>query len=257
MSDVLVSRDGPIVTVSLNRPQARNAFGAALITQLGQLFRAFALDDSRAVVLTGAGDVFSAGADVDWMRQSLELTREQNVADAAAMQAMFEAVDTCPKPVVARVNGHALGGGAGLVACADVAVAVEGALFGFTEARLGLIPAVISPYALRAIGPGHARALFTTAERFDARRAYEVGLVHRVVAADALDAAVDEVLEALLASGPLATALAKRLVRDATEGLALPDLPDRIATLRAAPEGQEGLRAFLEKRRPGWRPPAS
>jgi methylglutaconyl-CoA hydratase len=253
VSDVLVSREGAVVTVTLNRPEVRNAFGEALIVQLTQLFAAFAMDDSRVVVLTGAGSVFSAGADVDWMRRSLELTREQNVADAAAMQRMFEAVDTCPKPVVARVNGHALGGGAGLVACADVAVAVEGALLGFTEARLGLIPAVISPYVLRAIGPGHARALFTTASRFDARRACEIGLVQRVVAAEELDAAVAEVTEELLASGPLATALAKGLVRDATASLALSDLPDRIATLRAAPEGQEGLRAFLDKRPPGWR----
>jgi methylglutaconyl-CoA hydratase len=187
------------------------------------------------------------------MRRSLELPREENVAGAAAMQAMFEAVDDCPKPVVVRVNGHALGGGAGLVACADVAVAVEGALIGFTEVKLGLIPAVISPYVLRAIGPGHARALFTTGARFDARRAHEIGLVQRVVPAADLDAAVAEVAGELLASAPLATALAKRLVRDATASLMLPDLPDRIATLRAGPEGQEGLRAFLDKRRPAWR----
>jgi methylglutaconyl-CoA hydratase len=254
VSEVLYTRAGPVATITLNRPAARNAFDPALIAMLTQLMTAAAMDDSRVVVLTGAGDAFSAGADVEWMRSSAGMTRERNEADAAAARTMFEAVDRCPKPVVARVNGHALGGGAGLVACADVAVAAEGTLFGFTEARLGLIPAMISPYVLRRVGPGPARALFVTAERFGAERARELGLVHRVVAPDDLDAAVGEVADGLLACGPVAIAESKRLIRDATASLALDDLPARIAAVRAGPEGQEGLRAFLERRRPGWSP---
>jgi methylglutaconyl-CoA hydratase len=253
VSEVLVSRNGPAATITLNRPEVRNAFGASLIGQLTQLFAALALDDSRVIVLTGAGEAFSAGADANWMRASLSLDPARNVGDATALRTMFETVDACRKPVVARVNGHALGGGAGLVACADVAVAAEHALLGFTEARLGLAPAVISPYVLRAVGPGHTRALFVTGARLTARRAYELGLVHRVVPREGLDAAVAEAIDDLLACGPVAIAECKRLVRDATAAFALPDLPQRIAALRAAPEAQEGMRAFLEKRPPGWR----
>ena len=257
MSEILLERDGAVATLTINRPEVRNAIGPLLIAQLTQLFGALALDDTRVIVLTGAGSAFSAGADVDWMRASRDLLPQQNIADAAAARTMFETIDACPKPVVARVNGHALGGGVGLVACADIAVAVPEALFGFTEVRLGLIPATISPYVLRSIGPGHARALFATGRRFGADEALRLGLVHRVAAADELDAAVAEVVADLLRGGPVAIAEAKRLVRDATASLALPDLPERLAAVRSGGEGQEGLTAFLEKRDPSWTSGAS
>jgi methylglutaconyl-CoA hydratase len=241
----------------MNRPEVRNAIGPSLIAELTQFFTALGADDSRVLVLTGAGGAFSAGADVEWMRASRELTEQQNQADAAAAAAMFWSVDACPKPVIARVNGHALGGGAGLVACADIAIAVETASFGFTEARLGLIPATISPYVLRKIGPGHTQALFTTAVRFDAERAMRIGLVHDVVEPDRLDHAVADAVLAFLECGPAAIAETKRLLRDATASLHLPDLPQRLAAARAGPEAQEGLAAFLEKRKPRWAPDSS
>lgn len=253
MSDVLVTREGPIATLTLDRPDRRNALDPVLLGAL-----AAAVDDVsreaevRVVVLTGAGSSFSAGADLEWMRASVALSDERNREDTAAMAAAFETVDRCTKAVVARVNGPAIGGGAGLVACADVAVAVEGARFGFSEARLGLLPAVISPYVLRAIGPGRARELFTSGRPFEADEAARYGLVHHVVADDALDAWVEMMVHNFLACAPEAVAANKRLVRDATASLALPDLPERIAEARASAEGQEGIAAFLEKRLPRW-----
>jgi methylglutaconyl-CoA hydratase len=252
VSEIELRRDGPVATLTLNRPEVRNAIGPSLIALLTQFFGALAMDDSRVIVITGAGAAFSAGADIDWMRASRDLPPEQNVADAAAARTMFETIDACPKPVVARVNGHALGGGLGLVACADIAIAVPDAVFGFTEVRLGLIPAVISPYVLRRIGPGHARALFVRGSRFGADEALRLGLVHRVAAPEEIDAAVGEVVSELLRGGPVAIAAAKQLVRDAAASYALPDLPERLASLRAGEEGQEGLTAFLEKRDPAW-----
>jgi len=252
VSEILLTREGAVVTLTLNRPEVRNAIGPSLIAQLTQLFGALAMDDSRVIVLTGAGSAFSAGADIDWMRASRDLSPERNVGDAAAARTMFEAIDACPKPVVARVNGHALGGGVGLVACSDIAVASAAALFGLTEVRLGLIPATISPYVLRRVGPGHARALFVSGRRFGAEEAQRLGLVHRVAAPDDLDQAVSETVADMLAGGPVAIAESKRLVRDASAGLALPDLPQRLAQVRAGAEGQEGLTAFLEKRDPSW-----
>jgi len=252
VSAVRLERRGPVVTLTIDRPQVRNALGLELFVELTQLFRALAVDDTRVIVLTGAGDAFCAGADIEWMRRSRQLSADENIADAAAARHMWEAIDGCPKAVVARVNGAALGGGAGLVAVADVAVAAEGAVFGFTEARLGLIPATISPYVLRRIGPGNARALFVSGRRFGAAEALRIGLVHRVVEPAGLDAAVTEAVDDLLACGPVAIAESKRLVRDATAGLVLDDLPVRLASVRAAPEAQEGLSAFLEKHPPGW-----
>jgi methylglutaconyl-CoA hydratase len=254
VSAVSLTRNGPVATLTLDRPEARNALEPAMMVELRELVTALAHDGTRVLILTGAGDVFCAGADIGWMRRSRELTAEQNVADAAVMRSLLDAIDACPLPVVARVNGHALGGGSGLVAIADVAVCVAGARFGFTEARLGLIPATISPYVLRKIGPGHAQALFTTAARFDAERAVRIGLVHQVVEPDRLDHAVADHVLALLECGPAAIAETKRLLRDATAHLRLPDLPERLATTRAGPEAQEGLAAFLEKRRPRWAP---
>jgi methylglutaconyl-CoA hydratase len=206
----------------------------------------------RVVVLRGEGPAFCAGADLDWMAASRELSREENVADAERMAAAFEAVDACPKAVVAQVHGAAFGGGAGLVACADVAVAAEGTTFAFSEVRLGLVPATISPYVLRSIGPGATRALFTTGRRFDADEARQLGLVHTVVSEARLDAAVAEVVGSLLEAGPEAVTACKRLVREATVGLMLDDLPERIALARTGAEGREGVAAFLERRSPSW-----
>ena len=248
-----MSLEGPIATLTLNRPDRRNALDPGLLAALAAAVDDMSrVEEARVVVLTGAGSSFSAGADLEWMRASVELSHERNREDTTTMAAAFETVDRCPKAVVARVNGPAIGGGAGLVACADVAVAVEGARFGFSEARLGLLPAVISPYVLRAIGPGRARELFTSGRPFEADEAAAYGLVHHVVAADALDAWVEMMVHNFLACAPEAIAANKRLVRDATASRALPDLAERIAEARASAEGQEGIAAFLEKRLPRW-----
>jgi methylglutaconyl-CoA hydratase len=254
VSELSVSIDGPVATVTLERPDKRNALGPDQLRQLGDTFGELGNDASvRVIVLAGAGSAFSAGADLEWMRASADMPPELNGAGTLAMQAAFEAVDTCPKGVVARVHGPAIGGGAGLVACADVAIAVEGARFAFAESRLGLVPAVVSPYVLRKIGAGHARALFTTGRMFGAAEAYRIGLVHRVVSAGELDAAVSDAVGDLLNAGPDAIAACKRLVRDATMSLALPDLPERIAAARASSEGMQGVAAFLAKEEPPWR----
>ncbi len=257
MSAVSLSRNGVVATLTLDRPEARNALEPAMMIELRDLVTALPQDGTRVLVLTGAGDIFCAGADIDWMRRSRALSPEQNVADAAVMRGLLDALDACPLPIVARVNGHALGGGSGLVAIADTAVCVSGARFGFTEARLGLIPATISPYVLRKIGPGHAQALFTTGVRFGAERALRIGLVQEVVEPDRLEHAVADAILAYLECGPAAIAETKRLLRDATAHLRLPDLPERLAAVRAGPEAQEGLAAFLEKRKPRWAPDSS
>jgi methylglutaconyl-CoA hydratase len=254
VSAVSLSRNGPVSTLTLDRPEARNALEPAMMIELRDLVIALAQDGTRVIVLTGAGDIFCAGADIDWMRRSRDLTPEQNVADAAVMRGLLDALDACPLPIVARVNGHALGGGSGLVAIADTAVCVSSARFGFTEVRLGLIPATISPYVLRKIGPGHAQALFTTGVRFGSERAFRIGLVHEVCEPDRLDHAVADAILAYLECGPSAIAETKRLLRDATAHLHLPDLPQRLAAARSGPEAQEGLAAFLEKRKPRWAP---
>jgi methylglutaconyl-CoA hydratase len=238
-------RDGDILRITLARPDRRNAFDAAVISELAEAF--VDVGRSRAVVLAGDGPSFSAGADVGWMRSSADLSYEENVADANALRAMLEAIDGCPAPVVVRVQGHALGGGAGLVAAADIAVAAPDAVFAFSEVKLGIIPAVISPFALGKIGPSAARRYFLTGERFDAATALRIGLVHEV--AEDLDGAVERVTGELLSAGPLAARWAKRLVRERPDG---PETARWIAERRTSEEGQEGLRAFLEKRKPGW-----
>lgn len=242
--------------VTLNRPEVHNAFNEDLIAELRDAFeRLSAADDVRAVVLAGAGRSFCAGADLNWMRASLEFTHEQNVADALRMADMFRAIDNCRHPVVGRIHGAALGGGAGLTAVCDIAIASDDCRFGFTEARLGIAPAVISPFATRKIGVSHARALFTTAERFDAERALAIGLVHRVAPQAELDDAVEETLRNIGLSGPAGVRAAKRM---AMTVLDLPDAEARdltaqtIAGLRVSEEGQEGIRAFLEKRTARW-----
>ena len=246
MSALRVERDGPVLRITLARPDVRNAFDAALIRELAEAF--VDVGRARAVVLAGDGRSFSAGADVDWMRASVDLSFDENVADANALRRMLEAIDACPAPVVARVQGHALGGGAGLVAASDIAIAGRDALFAFSEVKLGIIPAVISPFALAKIGPGAARRYFVTGERFDAEAALRIGLVHEV--ADDLDAAVDRVVGELLSGGPQAARWAKRLVRERPDG---PETARWIAERRTSDEGQEGLRAFLDKRPPEWR----
>jgi methylglutaconyl-CoA hydratase len=246
MAALTVERDGSVLRVTLARPDRRNAFDAELIGELAEAF--VDVGRARAVVLAGEGASFSAGADVDWMRASAALSYEENVADANALRRMLEAIDGCPAPVVARVQGHALGGGAGLVAAADIAIASRDATFAFSEVKLGIIPAVISPFALAKIGSEAARRYFLTGERFDADTALRIGLVSAVV--DDLDEAVENVVGELLSAGPLAVRWAKRLVRERPDG---PETARWIAERRTSDEGQEGLAAFLEKRPPGWR----
>ena len=245
MSALRIERDGDLLRLTLARPQTRNAFDAALIAELAEAF--VDVGKARAVLLAGEGPSFCAGADVDWMRASVDLDYEANVADANALRGMLDAIDRCPAPVVARIQGHALGGGAGLVACSDIAVADRKAVFAFSEVKLGIIPAVISPYALAKIGPSAARRYFVTGERFDAATALRIGLVHEV--ADDLDAAVGRILGELRSAGPKASRHAKRLVLDRPDG---PDTARRIAERRTSAEGQEGLRAFLERRKPSF-----
>ena len=240
-----VDLDGDVLRITLARPERRNAFDPQLIRELREAFGD--VGAARAVVLAGEGPSFCAGADVDWMRDSVDLSEEENVEDALALRGMLEAVDACPAPVIARVHGHAFGGGCGLVAASDIALAAEDALFAFSEVKLGLVPAVISPFALAKIGPSAARRYFVTGERFDAAAALRIGLVHEV-AAD-LDAAVERVLAELASAGPEAARAAKRLVLERPEGL---ETARRIAERRTSAEGQEGLRAFVERRRPAW-----
>jgi methylglutaconyl-CoA hydratase len=246
MQALRVEHDGDLLRVTLARPERRNAFDAELIAELTEAFSAVG-DDVRAVVLAGDGPSFCAGADVEWQRASIDLTVEENVEDALRLHAMMVAVDSCPAPLVARVQGYALGGGSGLVACADVVVAAPGAIFGFSEVRLGIIPAVISPMVLARIGPAAARRYVVTGERIDAETALRIGLVHEV--AEDLDAAVERVVADILAGGPIAVREAKRLV---LEPGGEDDLLARAAERRTSDEGQDGLRAFLEKRPPGW-----
>jgi methylglutaconyl-CoA hydratase len=243
---VHTERDGGVLRITLARPDRRNAFDAALIAELAEAF--VDVGRARAVVLAGEGASFCAGADVDWMRASASLSFDENVADANAMRQMFEAIDRCPAPVVARVHGHALGGGAGLVAAADIAIAAPTTQFAFSEVKLGIIPAVISPFALAKIGAANARRYFVTGERFDAAMALRIGLVGEV--AEELDTAVDRVVAELLSAGPQAARWAKRLVRERPEGA---ETARWIAERRTSDEGQEGLAAFLARRPPAWR----
>jgi methylglutaconyl-CoA hydratase len=240
-----IERDDDVLGVTLARPETRNAFDAALITELAETF--VDVGTARAVVLAGDGPSFCAGADVEWMRASADLGVEENVADANALRRMFEAIDACPAPVVAVVHGHALGGGVGLVACSDVVVADRATVFAFSEVKLGIVPAVISPFALRKIGESAARRYFVTGERFDAATALRIGLVHEV--SDDREAALERVLDELRTAGPRAARHAKRLVLERPDG---PETARRIAERRTSDEGQEGLHAFLERRPPSW-----
>jgi methylglutaconyl-CoA hydratase len=261
MSEVLrVERDGAVARVTLARPEVRNAFNAELIAALREAFDRLGVEAPetlRAVVLAGDGKAFCAGADIEWQRAARSLSMEENEADAARLQQMLAAIDECPVPVVAAVHGAALGGGMALCCVADITIAMADTLFGFTEVKLGLIPAVISPFVLPRIGEGAARALFLTGERFGAERALRIGLASEVVPDQpALDARVEAVLGEVLSAGPEASRNAKAMIRE-QRGLSRGDSQERTigwaARQRVSAEGQEGLGAFLDKRPPSWR----
>ena len=242
MSALRIEQDGPVLRVTIAKPERRNAFDAELIRGLTEAFTD--VGEARVVVLTGEGESFCAGADIEWQRSSIDLSYEENVEDALRLYRMMAAVDGCPVPVVAWIRGFCLGGGCGLAACADIAVADEDAVFGFSEVKLGIIPAVISPFVLAKIGSGAARHYFLTGERFRSEVALRIGLVTEI-AAD-----VEPAVAELLTSGPEASRAAKQLVRpDPGDGRALAEL---AARMRTSDEGQHGLRAFLEKQQPRW-----
>ncbi len=247
---------GPVTTVTLNRPQVRNAFNETLIAELAAWAESVPGDGSvRVVILRGAGATFCAGADLQWMSKMAAYTRDENIADATTAARLFLALDQLPVPVIGRVHGAALGGGAGLAAVCDVVVAADDAMFGFTEVVLGILPAMISPYVVRKIGLSAAREWCLSGARFPAATARAIGLVHDVVSADRLDLAVDRYVQQFMKAAPSAIAATKALLRDVAGRLPA-DVLDRtvqaIADQRVSPEGQEGMRAFLEKRAPGW-----
>ena len=247
-------------TVTLGRPERHNAFDEAVIAELAAIFTQLAADARvRVVVLAAQGASFSAGADLGWMQRVAQYSEAENRRDALGLAQMLRAIDGCPKPVVALVQGAAYGGGVGLIAACDIAIAVDTASFALSEVRLGLVPAVISPYVVAAIGPRACRRLFLTGERFPAAEALRLGLVHEVVPASALAAALERTLAALAAGGPQAQAAAKELLRGVAHQLPGEELDrwtvERIAAARASPEGREGVAAFLAKRTPSWRGP--
>lgn len=253
---LLVRREGPVEHLTLNRPDVRNAFNERVIAELTAWAAQAGADEAlRVVVLAGAGKVFCAGADLAWMSKMVGYSREENLRDAGEMARMFAALDSLPKPLICRIHGAALGGGCGLAAVCDSVIAEDQAVFGFTEVKLGILPAVISPYTLAKIGRSAARELFLTGARFSAARAKEIGLVHAVVPAGELDATVDQYVRELLTAGPQAVAAAKALIpqvwpRPAFEASSL--TADAIATRRVSAEAQEGMKAFLEKRQADW-----
>jgi len=253
---LLIEQQGPVVHVTLNRPEVRNAFNEVLIAELTAWAASVKADGpARVAVLSGAGKAFCAGADLTWMSKMVAYTRDENVRDAGAMAGMFEALDRLPIPLIGRVHGAALGGGVGLAAVCDIVVAADDAFFGFTEVKLGIIPAVISPYALAKIGRSAARELFLTGARFSAARAKEIGLVHRVVPDADLDVTIGSYVSEILTAGPEAIAAAKALIPQVwPPGIEAATAPPAraIAARRVSSEGQEGLTAFLEKRKPSW-----
>ena len=257
--DVAVGAGG-IAVVTLNRPEVHNAFNEALIAELTAALRALGADPGvRAVVLAGAGASFCAGADLNWMKAMAGFSRAQNLADAKALATMLNTLNQLPKPTIARVHGAAYGGGVGLVACCDIAIGTPDAVFALSEAKLGLIPATISPYVVEAIGARAARRLFLTAERFTAAEAYRLGLLHDLALPDELDARIDDVLGLLLKAGPAAQSECKALLRAVAhrpiDAGVIADTAERIASVRASPEGKEGVAAFLAKRSAAWVPP--
>ncbi len=252
-----VQTESRVATLTLDRPDVRNAFNETTIAEITQAFRALGQNaDIRASVLAANGPAFCAGADLNWMKKMAGYTHEENRADAAQLAEMLRTIYACPKPVVAKVQGDCYAGGMGLVAACDMAVAVDASNFCLSEVKLGLIPATISPYVIRSMGEHAARRYFLTAERFSAQEALRIGFVHAVVAADALDATVGDIVKALVSNSPNAVKQAKRLVQDVagkalTDAL-IADTAERIADIRSSDEGKEGVRSFLEKRKPGW-----
>ncbi|MCC7031261.1 MAG: enoyl-CoA hydratase/isomerase family protein [Acidobacteria bacterium] len=251
-----VRREGPVEHVTLNRPDVRNAFNEQVIAELSAWAEAAREDAGlRVVVFAGAGKVFSAGADAAWMARMAEYSHDDNVRDARTAAAMFRAINALPCGVIGRIHGAALGGGSGLAAVCDIVVSTDTAVFGFTETKLGILPAMISPFVLPKIGVSAARELFLTGMRFDARRAREIGLVHAVVPEELLDETVKRYVDELLSAAPTAVAAAKGLIPQVW-GRRPEEVADltasAIAAQRVSPEGQDGLRAFLEKRKPGW-----
>ena len=248
-------REG-VAYIKLNRPDVYNAFNETQIEELTDCFLILSEDDTYAVVLTGKGRHFCAGADLNWMKKVAGYTREQNIEDSQKMAHMFETINTCSKPVVGRINGSAFGGGVGLVAVCDYTVCSDQAVFAFSEVNLGIVPAVISRYVIPKIGTSHARALFTTGERFTAAKACNIGLVHDVCSLEELDEKTEEKVKFLKSSGPQAAKAAKNLIQKWSE-LQADEFRnytvELIADLRASEEGKEGIKAFLEKRKPAWR----
>ncbi|MEP7275281.1 MAG: enoyl-CoA hydratase/isomerase family protein [Betaproteobacteria bacterium] len=258
---VEVTTRNAVAIVVLNRPDVHNAFNAQLIAELTATFAALDVDEAvRAVVVAGAGRSFCAGADLNWMKEMAGYTRAQNLADAQALAAMLRALDGMAKPTVARVHGAAMGGGVGLVACCDIAVAAQEASFALSEAKLGLVPATISPYVIGAIGTRQARRYFLTAERFDAAEAFRIGLVHDIVPQAELDARINDLLGELLLAGPVAQAQCKALIRTVAhrpvDAQVIAGTARAIADVRASAEGREGVAAFLDKRKAAWVPSA-
>jgi methylglutaconyl-CoA hydratase len=249
---------GPVATVTLNRSDLLNAFNEITIKELNDCVRKLGdRNELRVIVLAARGKCFSAGADLDWMKRMADLSHQANFDDAYGLAAMLRTVDSCSKPVIARVQGDAYGGGVGLMAASDIVVADENARFSLSEVKLGLIPATISPYLIRAIGARAARRYFITAERFTAAEAHRIGLVHEVVSADLLDPTVHSIIVAITQNGPSAVATTKQLIQDIGGRLLseeiLIETAERIARVRASEEAREGMRAFLEKRPPAWR----
>jgi methylglutaconyl-CoA hydratase len=252
-----ISIDGKVATITLNRPDVRNAFNETTIAEIKQAFEeAGSIEGVRAIVLAANGPAFCAGADLNWMKKMAGYTHAENHADALQLAQMLRTIYLCPKPVVAKVQGDCYAGGMGLVAACDIIVAVDAANFCLSEVKLGLIPATISPYVIKAMGENASRRYFLTAERFTAQEALRLGFAHEVVAADALDAKVAEIVKALVNNSPNAVRQAKELVRDVAgqpvNDALLADTAERIAHIRASGEGREGVQSFLEKRKPAW-----
>ncbi|MDB5842097.1 MAG: enoyl-CoA hydratase [Herminiimonas sp.] len=252
-----LQHDAQVTTIWLDRPDMRNAFNETSIAEITEAFRYAGADEkTRAIVLAARGSAFCAGADLNWMKKMAGYTHAENLADAARLAAMLRTIHECPKPVLAKVQGDCYAGGIGLVAACDIAVAADTVNFCLSEVRIGLTPATISPYVIRAMGENAARRYFLTAERFSAQQALHIGLVHEVAAADALDATVGQIVKALTTASPNAVGAAKRLVRDIAarpiDDALIADTVTRIAEIRASDEGREGVQSFLEKRKPSW-----
>ncbi len=257
MSNLSIDIEAQRATLTLTRPELRNAFNDAVIAELTQAFTELgARDDVRAIVLAAEGPAFCAGADLHWMRRMADYDRAQNLADAARLAEMLRVIHHCPKPVVARVQGDVYAGGMGLVACCDIALSADSAHYCLSETRLGLVPATISPYVLRAMGPRAAQRYCLSAERFDAAEALRIGFVHEVVPAEQLDSRVDAVVKALLTASPAAVRACKRLLQDVAQheidAALIAQTVEAIADIRASTEGREGVQSFLQKRQPAW-----